>query len=213
MLQHVRGFLTNQPSGVRLPDTNYSRLCSGCKTELPADRKSHYCKPCVAQKQAEYRERNPEKAKASTAKWKAKNKAHLKAEWAEWYKANKRQKLADGREWRKNNPDRVRELSQIRAKENPDLMRQYWRNRRARKLNAGGSHTASDILDLLKSQKSTCTVCRKSLQNIYHVDHIQPLAKGGSNDKTNLQILCPPCNLSKNARDPLEFMQSRGFLL
>ncbi len=30
------------------------------------------------------------------------------------------------------------------------------------------------------------------------VDHIQPLAKGGSNDFSNLQTLCSRCNLQKS---------------
>ena len=42
---------------------------------------------------------------------------------------------------------------------------------------------------------------------------IKPLARGGTNQRTNLQLLCPPCNLSKSAKDPIDFMQSRGFLL
>ncbi|MBU9359553.1 HNH endonuclease [Burkholderia multivorans] len=44
-------------------------------------------------------------------------------------------------------------------------------------------------------------------------DDIEPLARGGSNDIANIQLLCRTCNLSKHARDPVEFMQSRGFLL
>lgn len=47
----------------------------------------------------------------------------------------------------------------------------------------------------------------------YHVDHIVPLIAGGSNDRSNLQILCQPCNNSKSSKDQIEFMQSRGMLL
>jgi 5-methylcytosine-specific restriction enzyme A len=43
-----------------------------------------------------------------------------------------------------------------------------------------------------------CKSCgsKSSLQ----VDHIIPLAKGGSNDLSNLQTLCEHCNKSKNDR-------------
>lgn len=32
-----------------------------------------------------------------------------------------------------------------------------------------------------------------------HVDHVVPLARGGSNGRENLQILCAACNLAKGA--------------
>jgi hypothetical protein len=35
-----------------------------------------------------------------------------------------------------------------------------------------------------------------------HVDHIIPLARGGTNDITNFQALCPKCNLSKGVKLP-----------
>ena len=47
----------------------------------------------------------------------------------------------------------------------------------------------------------------------HHVDHIVPLAKGGQHVASNIQILCPTCNVRKSAKDPIDFMQSRGFLL
>jgi len=45
------------------------------------------------------------------------------------------------------------------------------------------------------------------------MDHIVPLAKGGKNIDSNIQLTCPKCNLEKNSKDPIEFMQSRGYLL
>jgi hypothetical protein len=40
-----------------------------------------------------------------------------------------------------------------------------------------------------------------------------PLAKGGTNTDNNMQLLKATCNQQKHAKDPVEFMQSRGFLI
>ncbi|MFJ6414542.1 HNH endonuclease [Terribacillus saccharophilus] len=56
--------------------------------------------------------------------------------------------------------------------------------------------------------KGTCSnpECRCDLsnlirtQNTKHIDHIVPLDLHGSNDASNFQLLCEPCNTSKGAR-------------
>ncbi|ACK68136.1 HNH endonuclease [Rippkaea orientalis PCC 8801] len=43
-----------------------------------------------------------------------------------------------------------------------------------------------------------CQSCGKNKQQVtLNVDHIIPLAKGGSNDISNLQTLCKQCNQKK----------------
>jgi len=48
-----------------------------------------------------------------------------------------------------------------------------------------------------------CEYCRihSALQGAtFHVDHIQPLSAGGSDDFENLSFACPTCNLAKSNR-------------
>lgn len=115
--------------------------------------------------------------------------------------------------YRENNKEKTKERRIAWETANPEKVSANKRNRRARKRNAEGSHTAADIRQLLLLQKSKCAVCRASIAKGYHVDHVIPLALNGGNGKDNLQLLCPPCNLSKNAQHPVDFMQSRGMLL
>lgn len=105
-------------------------------------------------------------------------------------------KLAERlRDYRRRNPDKVREFTARRA---------------GRKL---GRLQYGTIPALRKLQRNKCAICKASIASQYHVDHIVPLALGGKHDRANIQLLCPPCNLAKSSRDPIEHMQSLGRLL
>lgn len=87
------------------------------------------------------------------------------------------------------------------------------RNRRSRKAGNGGTHTAADIRQLWFLQKGKCTWCLKALSGESpHVDHRMPIALGGSNDKSNLQLLHASCNKSKAAHHPIEHGLKYGLL-
>jgi 5-methylcytosine-specific restriction endonuclease McrA len=88
----------------------------------------------------------------------------------------------------------------------------YEQNRRAKKA-AGGELPVDIVVRLLELQKGKCACCAKPLKGVYHLDHIMPISRGGENTERNVQLLLPQCNLQKNAKDPIDFMQSRGFLL
>lgn len=148
----------------------------------------------AAKSSREWRELNPGRQAELNRAWKEANAEHYAA-----YVADRREeKNAKNREWQRNNKE---------------LLRVHAATRRARKLFAGGKYTRDDIAALLRLQRRRCAVCRERLDAAYEVDHIKPLARGGDNGRLNLQLLCPLCNRTKGAKDPIAFMQSRGFLL
>jgi len=109
--------------------------------------------------------------------------------------------------WREENRGRMRELVRRWKKANPDKVRADRRGRdrksKARRRDA-----------LMKVQKGRCGYCREKLvAGKIHIDHVMPLALGGSNRRSNLQLLCEACNLSKGAKHPIDFARGRGMLL
>lgn len=75
---------------------------------------------------------------------------------------------------------------------------QHEATRRARKAGAAGSHTLSEWRAICARQRNLCTACGDECK--LTKDHVVPLSMGGSNDASNLQGLCGPCNSRKGAR-------------
>jgi 5-methylcytosine-specific restriction endonuclease McrA len=84
------------------------------------------------------------------------------------------------------------------------------RNRRARKMNAEGSHTQSDIDLIYSEQEGRCFYCGITLHE-YEVDHMHPLSRGGSNNPDNLCCSCMTCNRSKADKTIPEWESIRGW--
>ncbi len=130
-----------------------------------------------------------------------------------YYADNKEKKKISSERWRRENREYAAKLSAEWFATHPGKRIEYKKNRRARKSGAEGKFTCEDISRIRKSQKDKCACCGIKMNGKGSVDHIVALSKGGTNWPSNIQLLCGPCNSSKHARDPIEFMQSRGFLL
>jgi 5-methylcytosine-specific restriction endonuclease McrA len=132
---------------------------------------------------------NKEAAETKKASSRAYRTAHLE------------ESRARARQWQKSNPEQT--LANIH-------------NRRALKRAAPGRHTAADVAMLYSTQRGLCAGCTAALvktgKGKMHVDHVMPIKLGGGNGPENLQLLCPPCNLSKNAQHPDDWARSRGRL-
>ena len=60
-------------------------------------------------------------------------------------------------------------------------------------------------LNLFLKRKGTCTSCSQKIDagKAWDIDHILPLALGGTNEPENLQILCKPCHQSKTSQSDI----------
>jgi 5-methylcytosine-specific restriction endonuclease McrA len=164
------------------------KTCSKCQQTLDAsafgrdkratDGLKYWCKGCV---------------RAGIKAWQAANPEKMRAYRAQWAANNPEKSQARGRLWCENNRDKV-------------ALRNH--RRRARYRGAEGSYTRADVLGLYAEQNGLCPYCSVSLEDTYHVDHIMPLARGGTNYRSNIQLTCAPCNLRKHAKDPVEFAAS-----
>lgn len=165
-------------------------------------------------------------------RWKKQNAGLLRAREKERLSSNPEYRLKaiakrrakEARKYDRLSPEQRRE-KRNRWKDgwrerNPEGWRQYRKAKRARhrrrRRQIAGRHTLADIKRIYKGQKGRCAyyrICGNRLGTDYHEDHIVPIARGGTNDKTNIQLACGPCNLLKSAQDPVDFAQSLGLLL
>ena len=68
---------------------------------------------------------------------------------------------------------------------------------------------AAATADMYAAQGGKCAGCQHPLpQRCLAIDHILPRSKGGSDDPSNLQLLCQFCNTTKNTR-PQSYLLGR----
>lgn len=143
------------------------------------------------------RKRDPEKVRQYKAKYRAANRAKIRE--------SEKRRLA-------REPEKVRVEKARWREKNPEQCRIHVQNRNARKKYNGGKLSRGLAQKLLELQKGRCACCRCDITKKYHLDHIMPLALGGAHEDSNIQLLCQPCNQSKSAKHPVDFMRSKGLL-
>lgn len=125
----------------------------------------------------------------------------------------KRERIATDPIFREKINNQARPSKRRWKANNRETLRVHGRTRRARMAGVGGIHTAAEVDAIHARQKFKCAECGTSTKKKRHVDHIMPIALGGSNAAFNLQILCPLCNDRKGAKHPIEFAKLKGRLL
>lgn len=162
---------------------------------------------------AAWRKKNGEARRAYTTAWRASNLTKYKATMAAYLETNKVRISLTQANYRKNNRVKIRSAHIVWNRANSDRLKSYAHNRRARVRDAIGVLSPGLAKKLFALQKGKCPCCKKPLGHDFHIDHIYPLALGGSNSDDNIQLLRKSCNHQKSYVDPVVFMQRRGFLL
>lgn len=173
------------------------RYCKKCFVDTDRDARGD-CKPCSNKRSALRRLKYPEEGRERVKNWKEANPLKYAKAKADWHEKNKEKENEKSRQWAINNKEKKR-ISVL--------------NRRVRQKSSGV--LSKNIINKLKLlQKCFCACgCGNKLEVDFHMDHIVPIALGGQNIDSNIQLLNKICNLQKSSKHPIDFMQSKGYLL
>lgn len=124
------------------------------------------------------------------------------------YAENKKPHIERVLKWQKENPEKYREqqLKRRFSEKGKISARKAALIRFHRERAVEGKFTKHDIDSLLVKQHGQCKYCFADICGNYHIDHIHPISKGGSNWPDNLQLTCPSCNSKKSNKSHDEFI-------
>lgn len=191
--------------------------CKTCRSKNARElrRNPEFCEK-ANQRSREWRKNNPEKVRQYDREYRKNNPEKIKQRHRDYYENNSEEVLQTqlkhyheqmkdpefrkkrrlrGYVWYKNNLELCRQREREYCKNNPDKMAAKNVKRRALQLNQTPEFTESE-------EKRVRLIYKKSqeLGSDYHVDHIQPLIKGGLHHPDNLQIVTKSYNLEKGAK-------------
>lgn len=130
---------------------------------------------------------NREKALARVKRRAAAKRDSIHQYKREYHVKNAVEIRAKVKRWQQNNPDKLRALTLLR---------------RARKKAATINPKAIKawLKRILSKPTVLCYYCKKETSTKeMHIDHIEPLSRGGKHEVGNLCVSCCSCNTSKNA--------------
>ena len=142
-----------------------------------------------------HRQENKEQYKKMNAEYYQKNKKRVRKQANAYTAAHGEENRARAAAWYKENPERGKANAKVSK-----------HRRRARIAKVGGGFTTANVRDLYASQSASCYYCSTSIEEGYHIEHMVPISKGGSNWIDNICLACVPCNRTKGVKTAEEFM-------
>jgi hypothetical protein len=178
---------------------------------------------CEYQKQ--YRAQHAEAIDERNGRWRVLNGDKVREYKRRYREQNESALRMDSRErkrkLRAENPEAAREPLRRWRAANPDANRAHHEKRRVYRSPVPGHHTHDDIENLHRKQEGRCASCGATLERDgkpwYQVDHIIPVTPRnggatGTNEASNLQLLCPPCNQFKSNLSPEKWAERLAYV-
>ncbi len=192
-------------------------LHPSCKQCNNASKKLKYAanKESILASQKVYYEANKVKIAARAKVYRAEYADELKVRKAKHYQENREYYLEQGKQYALEHKDekqaydrqynydhREKKAAQGQAwaernREKSNLMKKNHKDK-TRLIKQSSSLTTLALFDWSNEQPKLCTYCNVDCRGDYHIDHVEPLAKGGEHELGNMTISCPRCNLSKD---------------
>lgn len=128
------------------------------------------------------------------------------------YREQNKEHIAEcNRSYGEKNKEKRRAYYKRWSKNNQDIRRAHKRKRQAAKKNDKGFRNVHELWEMYHSQDGLCAYCEVPLFGNFHVDHMQPLSRGGADNPDNYAITCPTCNLRKHSKTTIEFVSTLGY--
>jgi len=168
---------------------------------------SSYCHECNRNKAREHYSIHKDEKPTPTAAQKESHRAASR----KYYWLNRTKLLDQGRTYRLAEPEKFREKTRQWRQSHPELHRAKEHRRRALKQGSEGYELPFHEQAQLKRQKGKCYYCGGKLTE-YHIEHVTPLSRGGTDHPDNKVLACPTCNLSKRDKLPSEWSKGGRLL-
>lgn len=128
-------------------------------------------------------------------RWRKANPDRAKEIQRDHYLRHREDYLRSMKEWRKANPEKARTAEARWREANKPRKSELQMRREARKRDQFVAPV--DPTEILIRDRGHCGICGDPIMEPYHLDHIHPLAAGGTHEPDNVQLAHPACNWRK----------------
>ena len=176
------------------------KVCKICKAEKAttefnkcksnADGLHSYCRECQHEQDRQYRNNSKQNRAAYDKQYRAAHEAEIKARKKEYPYNHREVETARQKRWAVNHPEQRKAARKESKRKWRDLV-----------MKNGGSYTKEQLHECLAFFGYCCAYSGEPLPAGYHLDHVVPLSKGGTNVIHNIVPCIGRANTTKRDAD------------